>query len=620
MVQTYKILRGSMLYRIYTIILFLALNLIAPDEIYADAIRDPRPNVIFILADDAGYGDFGAYGQTDILTPNIDKMAKEGLVFTDHYAGAPVCSPSRSCLMTGLHTGHTPIRGNKEVSPEGQHPLPANTFTVARMLQSIDVDTAVIGKWGLGYPESTGTPEAQGFDYFYGYNCQRLAHNYYPESLWENDQRINLDAKTYSHDLFTEKALAYLDDHQSKSFFLFLAYTTPHAALEVPDFTLYENKQWPESMKKYAAMISRMDTDVGKLLSKLEELQIEENTLVIFSSDNGPHEEGGADPSFFKSSGPFRGIKRELYEGGIRIPLIARWKGTITPDQKTDLPSAFWDFLPTVADLYAINIPEDIDGVSYLPTLRGSKEPQKKHEYLYWEFQENGGIQAIRLGKWKGIRKFVRLFPQGPIELYNLETDPGETKDVSKDNKRIVTEMSTIMSSARKESKDFPLVGKNPLRMGFENGWLFLVPLGLSSFLLGLFLKMENRVAVKNQFRSLPTKSKIILSGKVLSTVALSLLSIFSPIMVMSPWFAISVSIALSGIIGFIVSSLWKLKKDRFYILFLQEPLYKNVPGLFLLVFWIGLGSSILSWPFIILVSVWFVLGSFNHLIQRPYS
>ncbi|MBB6479452.1 arylsulfatase [Spirochaeta isovalerica] len=368
----------------------LMMGFMTAKSIYAEKPDDSRPNVIFILADDAGFGDFGSYGQSEILTPNLDRMSEEGIRFTDHYAGAPVCSPSRSALLTGQHTGHTPIRGNKEIQPEGQYPLPAETGTVGTMLQKAGIQTAAIGKWGLGYPGSSGTPDKQGFDYFFGYNCQRQAHDYYPDHIWENEKKLILDGKTYTHDLFTEKALSWIEEERDAPFFLYLAYTIPHAALQVPDLEPYQEKDWPENMKKYAAMITRMDRDIGKILSKLKEQGIDKKTLILFSSDNGPHAEGGADPAYFKSGGPFRGIKRDLYEGGIRIPLIARWPGVIQPERETDHISAFWDFLPTIAEIYSIPLPEGIDGISYLPVLKNQEDNQKEHDYLYWEFHENG--------------------------------------------------------------------------------------------------------------------------------------------------------------------------------------------------------------------------------------
>jgi len=427
-----------------------------------------RPNIIFILADDLGYGDLGCYGQEKIKTPNIDRMAREGIRFTQFYAGSTVCAPSRCSLMTGLHTGHTFIRGNKEVQPEGQAPIPAETFTVAKMLHKAGYTTGAVGKWGLGPPGSTGEPNRQGFDHWFGYLCQRQAHFYYPPYLWRNGQKVVLDENrdgtksTYSHDLMTDEALAFVENHQDDPFFLYLAYTIPHAELAVPEDSIepYRGKfpEIPFPGKHYgaqktpraalAAMISRMDRDVGRLMALLKKLDIDENTLVMFSSDNGPHKEGGIDPAFFDSNGPLRGIKRDLYEGGIRVPMIARWPGKIRPGTETDHVAAFWDLLPTCADLAGTSPPRDIDGISFLPSLLDRE--QRRHEYMYWEFK---GKQAVRTGDWKA----VRLAPDGPIELYNLETDLGEQNDVSGLNPAIVSRIERIMNVARTESPEFPL-------------------------------------------------------------------------------------------------------------------------------------------------------------------
>jgi arylsulfatase A-like enzyme len=386
-----------------------------------------KPNVIFVLADDLGYGDLGCYGQKQIRTPNIDRMAAEGLRFTDHYAGSTVCAPSRCSLMTGLHTGHTYVRGNREIKPMGQLPLPADTPTVPKMLKQAGYTTALIGKWGLGGPDSTGTPNRQGFDYFFGYLCQRHAHNYYPEFLFRNDERVPLDNEVagdrpdgagvatkkiqYSYDLMAEEALKFVEANKDGPFFLYLAITIPHAnneagkqGMEVPDYGVYAGKDWPDAQKGHAAMITRLDRDMGRLMQKLKDLDIDENTIVFFTSDNGPHREGGADPDFFDSNGPLRGIKRDLYEGGIRVPLIARWRGRIDAGRTTDHVSAFWDFMPTFAVLSGQKPPADTDGLCMVPTLLGRTEKQKKHKFLYWEFHERGSKQAVRMGRWKAVR------------------------------------------------------------------------------------------------------------------------------------------------------------------------------------------------------------------------
>ncbi len=437
-----------------------------------------RPNIIFILADDLGYGDLGCYGQQMIKTPNLDRMAAEGMIFTDHYSGTCVCAPSRCSLMTGLHTGHTYIRGNSEVQPMGQLPLPADTVTLPKLLKQAGYTTALIGKWGLGGPDSTGTPNKQGFDYFFGYLCQRHAHNYYPEFLFRNDERVSLGNEVrpvnppsgvatkrvqYSHDLFSAAALDFVARHKRQPFFLYLAYTIPHAnneagrnGMEVPSYGPYASELWPKPQKGHAAMITRMDADIGKLFARLKTLGLDEKTLVIFSSDNGPHKEGGADPEFFNSNGALRGQKRDLYEGGIRVPLIARWPGYIAAGSGTNHVCAFWDVLPTFCDLAAVTPPENIDGISFLPTLFGEPDRQEQHPYLYWEFHEQGKKQAVRMGDWKAVRLNVAKSPDGPIELYNLKDDLGEERNVADQHPEIVRQMAEIMKTARTPSEHWP--------------------------------------------------------------------------------------------------------------------------------------------------------------------
>lgn len=443
----------------------------------AAASRD-RSNIIFILADDLGYGDLGCYGQETIRTPNLDRMAAEGMIFTDHYAGTCVCAPSRCSLMTGLHTGHTYIRGNSEVQPMGQLPLPADTVTLPKLLKKAGYTTALIGKWGLGGPGSTGTPNKQGFDTFFGYLCQRHAHNYYPEFLFRNEERVPLSNEVksvnppsgvatkrvqYSHDLFAAAALDFVMRDRRKPFFLYLAYTIPHAnneagkdGMEVPSYGPYANEDWPRPQKGHAAMITRMDADIGRLLLRLKTLGLDEKTLVLFSSDNGPHKEGGADPEFFDSNGPLRGQKRDLYEGGIRVPLIARWPGHIAAGSGTNHACAFWDFLPTCCDLAGITTPEGIDGISLLPTLLGKPEEQKEHPYLYWEFHEQGKKQAVRMGDWKAVRLNVAKDLSAPVELYNLRDDLGEERNVADQHPEIVEKMAEIMKTARTPSERWP--------------------------------------------------------------------------------------------------------------------------------------------------------------------
>jgi arylsulfatase A-like enzyme len=452
--------------------------LLAPPAAIQAADAPPEPNIVFILADDLGYGDLGCYGQKQIKTPNLDRMAAEGIRFTDHYAGSTVCAPSRCCLMTGMHTGHAQIRGNTETKPMGQRPLAEGTATVGKLLQKAGYRTALIGKWGLGGPGSCGIPNKQGFDEFFGYLCQRHAHNYYPEFLFRNEERVPLRNEVpgdrqdgagmatkrldYSHDLCAAEALKFIERNKDRRFFLYLALTIPHAnneagkqGMEVPDLGQFADKDWPEPQKGHAAMISRMDADVGRLLAKLKELGIDEKTLVLFTSDNGPHREGGADPDFNDSNGPLRGIKRDVYEGGIRVPLIARWPGKIKPGTTSGLISAFWDFLPTACDAAGVKPPDGIDGISYLPTLLGRDGQQKKHDYLYWEFYEQGGKQAVRQGDWKAVRLDVRRNPDGPIELYNLKDDVGETKNLAEEHPEVVRKMADVMAEAHVETESW---------------------------------------------------------------------------------------------------------------------------------------------------------------------
>lgn len=436
------------------------------------------------MADDLGYGDLGCYGQKEIKTPHIDKLAEEGIRFTQHYAGSTVCAPSRCSLMTGLHTGHTIVRGNKATPPMGQFPLPSQTTTVAKILKQGGYNTALIGKWGLGGPESTGHPLNQGFDYFYGYLCQSHAHNYYPEFLFKNRDRIPLknvlpepknsngsgmaiEKVEYSHDLFVQEALNYIKEYKDDRFFLYLALTIPHAndeagnkGMEVPDYGIYSEKDWPEAQKGLAAMVSRMDGDIGKIIDLLKRNGIDDNTLVIFTSDNGPHAEGGNDPSYFDSNGPYRGIKRDLYEGGIRVPLIARWPGKIAPGTKTGHVSAFWDFMPTACELSGEKIPKNIDGISYLPSLLGESQP--KHDHMYWEFHEQNGKQAVLLGnKWKGVRLNIFDNSNSHIELYNLYADPGEFHDISGNHEDIISKIGKMMSDDHVEDIEWPFLTRH---------------------------------------------------------------------------------------------------------------------------------------------------------------
>lgn len=448
--------------------------------------KPQKPNIIYIMADDLGYGDLGTYGQTKFETPHLDRLAIGGMRFLQHYAGSTVCAPSRSALMTGQHTGHTFIRGNSErgftLKNEGQYPLAQQEVTIAEVLQKAGYRTGAFGKWGLGYPGSEGDPNFQGFDQFYGYNCQRVAHNYYPTHLWDNQKKDSLDGndgstpQTYAPELIHQKALAFLENHNNQPFFMYYPSVIPHAELMAPEAYIekYRGKFLPEkkysgknktyqvggynaqdeSHAAFAAMIHILDQQVGEILDKVHQLGIAQNTLIIFTSDNGPHMEGGADPDYFDSNGPLRGYKRDLYEGGIRVPMIAYWPSKIQAGTTTDHLSAFWDFFPTAIEMAGAdqNFPQT-DGISYLPTLLGKK--QKKHPYLYWEFLEKGGRQALRMGDWKGVRMNMAKNPNAPIELYRLSDDVGEEKDLAKEHPKMVQKIDSIMRLAHVPSPFF---------------------------------------------------------------------------------------------------------------------------------------------------------------------
>ncbi len=425
------------------------------------------PNIIFILADDLGYGELGCYGQAQIGTPNLDRMASEGLRFTDFYAGSTVCAPSRCCLMTGLHTGHAWVRGNALV------PLRHEDKTVTEVLKQAGYTTGLIGKWGLGEPETSGVPTRKGFDEFFGYLNQKHAHNYYPEYLWQNDTKVRLEGNTegkpgvstdrrvYTPELFEQKAEDFITRHKGHPFFLYLSPTIPHAnnerknedgvGMEVPSDAPYTDKPWPPEQKNKAAMITFLDGIVGRLLTHLKNLGLDEDTIVFFTSDNGPHKEG-VDPSFFKSSGPFRGIKRDLYEGGIRVPMLVRWPGKIAADSVSAFPWAFWDFLPTAAELAETSPPPGLDGQSVVPVLLGRSKSVKPHNYLYWEFHEGGFKQAVRIGNWKAVRPG----PKADIEVYDLATDPGETNNAAAAHPEIVKQAMALFKSARTENPRWP--------------------------------------------------------------------------------------------------------------------------------------------------------------------
>ncbi|HRE84041.1 MAG TPA: arylsulfatase [Opitutaceae bacterium] len=405
------------------------------------------PNVVFILADDLGYGDLGSYGQKLIKTPHLDRLANEGTRYTQAYAGATVCAPSRCSLMTGLHNGHAAIRGNREIKPEGQQPMPADTFTVAHLFKQAGYATGATGKWGLGHPGSESTPDKMGFDFFFGYNCQLRAHNYYPDHLWKNETRVELDGKTYSHDLIADETLNFIRENRDRPFFLYAAFTIPHAKLQVPDLAPYEDEAWPENLKTLAAMITRLDRDVGRIVALLKELKLDETTLLIFASDNG----AAWRDELFNHSGALRGYKRDMYEGGIRTPLITRWPGRIAAGATNSQVWAFWDFLPTMGELIGVKPPEGLDGISVLPSILEGRKVN--HPPLYFEFHERGFHQAARDGDWKA----VRLGTKQPIELYNLTKDPGETTDVAAAHPERVKQFDTFLRKARVDTPVWPI-------------------------------------------------------------------------------------------------------------------------------------------------------------------
>ncbi|MCK5269507.1 MAG: sulfatase-like hydrolase/transferase [Sedimentisphaerales bacterium] len=437
-----------------------------------------RPNVIYILADDLGYKELGCYGQKKIRTPNLDKLAAEGMRFTQHYSGQTVCAPSRCSLLTSKHMGHAYIRGNYEIDGY-QLAIPDGQLTVAEIFKQTGYKTGAMGKWGLGAPDTEGHPNNQGFDLFYGNLGQVQAHWYYPPHLWRNDKRVFFEGNTnysgthYSHDYMAEEALQFITDNKNKPFFLYVPFLIPHVSLQVPQDSLdeYLPLGWPETpvpqghyaacdtpRATYAAMITRMDRDIGRIMKLLKKYGIDDNTIVMFSCDNGTTPGSGVDHDFFDSVGPLRGFKSDLYEGGIRVPMIARWPGRIKPGSTTDHISAFWDFLPTCCDLIGAKIPDGIDGISFLSTLLG-KPGQQQHDYLYWE-TANYRLpqQAVRMGKWKGLREDITANPNPPLELYDLDTDIGETTNVAGSNPDIVTQIEAIMTEAHTYSPEFPIL------------------------------------------------------------------------------------------------------------------------------------------------------------------
>ena len=459
--KEYKFIPSKIFIIIATIILISANSTKAGKE------ASRKPNLIFILADDLGYGDLGCFGQKKIKTPNLDGMAKKGMKLTQFYAGSTVCAPSRCVLMTGLHTGHAYIRGN------GRHNLRPSDFTVAELFKKAGYKTGCFGKWGLGNEGTDGIPTKQGFDSFYGYLHQGHAHNYYPTFLIKNESRIKLrnipeqESKTgagwasvrrdYSHDLITENALHWIDMNHNEQFFLYLPFTIPHAnnegkrgtkdGQEVPDYGIYRDKNWTNQNKGQAAMITRMDSDIGRILSKLNKYKISNNTLIIFTSDNGHHREGGNDPEFFNANGPLRGMKRDLYEGGIRVPTIAYWPNRIKAGSTSDQPFYFGDLMATAAELAGTSSPSALDSISFLPTLINNSKQQKKREFIYWEFLEKKGAQALVLGesgRWKALRKNSAI---APIEIYDLKNDIGEINNIANIHPEIVSKAEELFKT-----------------------------------------------------------------------------------------------------------------------------------------------------------------------------
>lgn len=426
-----------------------------------------RPNILFILADDLGYGDVGCYGQKEIATPNIDRLASEGIRFTSAYAGDAECAPSRCCLMTGMHTGHARVRANSAATV----PLKATDLTVTEILHKAGYYNALYGKWSLGGIGTTGYPTRKGVDDWFGYFNQLQAQNYYPELLLEGEHEYMLmgnvgrSHKEYTADLFTDRAIRFLEQKRDRPFFLNLCYTIPHSnnavfrdtgnGMEVPSDAPYSDRPWSQIEKNFAAMVTHLDSDVGKVLAALKRLGLDGNTIVIFTSDNGPHKAGGHSPKFFHSGGPLRGIKFEVYEGGIRVPAIVRGPG-IAAGQVSDYPWAFWDVMPTLAEIAGAPAPAGIDGISIAPLLFG--RAQKPHPYFYWEQYGASFSQAVRFGDWKGVRVGLK----GPLELYNLREDLAESKNLADSNPQMVKKLETILAQARVPSKDYAIDGPRP--------------------------------------------------------------------------------------------------------------------------------------------------------------
>ncbi|MGI9458137.1 MAG: arylsulfatase [Aeoliella sp.] len=468
------------------------LSLIAGQNCRAD--DSTPPNIVLIVADDLGYGELGCYGQKWIKTPRIDQLADEGIMLTQFYSGSPVCAPSRCVLMTGRHPGHAYIRDNGEDKNlqhlkvkygweyPGQRPIPNEEVTIAEMLKQRGYVTGAMGKWGLGHFGTSGDPNTQGFDLFFGYNCQWHAHNHYPRFLWRNAEKVqypgndgkSLKGKTFSQDEFTREALQFVRDHKNEPFFLYLPFAIPHLSIQGPDESLaeYQGKipeekydhhgylEHPSPRAGYAAMITHMDRDIGRIVDLIDDLELTDDTLFIFTSDNGPtyNRLGGSDSEFFNSAPGMRGMKGSVYEGGLRVPLVARWKGQIEPGTSSDILSAFWDLMPTLSEAAKATVPEEADGVSLLPTFTGTGK-QAEREYLVWEFGGYGGQQAIRKGDWKGVRQNTKK-GKSKLELYNLRDDPAESNNVASEHPEVVKQLEHILETDRTESEIFPLFGK----------------------------------------------------------------------------------------------------------------------------------------------------------------
>jgi arylsulfatase A len=436
----------------------------------AGTVETERPNVIVVLVDDLGYGDLGCYGQTKVKTPNLDRMAAEGMRFTDFYAGSTVCAPSRSSLLTGQHSGRGPVRDLSKFAERekgnGEVALPATGPSLGRLMRGAGYTTACIGKWGMGSPASSGAPVRQGFDYFRGYIGHGEAHEYFPKTLWRNDSKEALPEGTYAPDDFAVETASFLEKNKDRPFFLYLTPTIPHFKLQIPSLGDYAGKDdWKQTSRTRAAMVARLDKDMGALLDKLTALGLREKTLVLFTSDNGPTGERGVELGFFDSTGGLRGQKRDLYEGGIRVPLLAWWPGTIPANSVTPQIAANWDILPTVAAVADLPAPEGLDGVSLLPVLEG-KMASIPRGYLYWEIIQRGGKQAVRQDNWKAVRLGVSSDDNAPIELYDLAADPGETTNLAAQHPDIVQKMDELMKAAHTPSTLFPILATERAALG----------------------------------------------------------------------------------------------------------------------------------------------------------